>query len=227
MMLETVEELAYYFVHTITQAKVGIKGRINSAITSIQQLLEDGWTLDEIKYELDEFAKMYPQIVVNIYHIEEIMGQKVAPNNLIEPDVFYYHNILRNVSGPTRIKRDPETGKLIRYSEPFYLEIKKRFTLKDLLDYWYKQMEIIPNEHIVRQDEGKFKYLLSNYTLDEILFAIDVAKAIRREMQLRPLRNAFELDKYIEEARALIKEKENVHRLQGINREFKRSQLQQ
>lgn len=221
----TKEELATYFVYQITQAKVGIDGRIKSALQCIDKLTEDGWELSEIKYELDQFAQTYPDIVRNIYHMEEIMGRKEAPNNLIEKDVFYYHNALRDVSGPTRILKG-EDGRLIRMSEPFYLEIKKRFTLKDLLNYWYTTMNITPTEHIVRQDEGKFRYLLSNYTLDEILFAIDVSKSIRKEQQLRPLRNAFELDKYIEQAREMLQQKINVHKLQGINREFKRNQLQ-
>jgi hypothetical protein len=221
--MQSIEELAYYFVHHITQAKVGVEARIRSALASIPKLLERGWTLQEIKQELDQFAYDYPQLVTNVYHIDEIMSKKEPPNNLIEPDVFYYHNALREVSPPTRIIKDPVTGQFIRQSQPFYLEIKKRFTMQDLLNYWYTQMEITPNEHMIRQDEGKFKYILSNYTLDEVLFAIDAAKTIRKERQLRPLRNAFELDKYIEDAREFIRAKENVHKMQGINREFKRN----
>lgn len=220
--MESPLELANYFVYHITQARVGVEARIKSALTSIQNMQERGWSLYEIKYELDQFAHDYPQVVLNVYHMDEIMGKKEPPNNLLEPDMFYYHNVLREVSPPTKIVKDPHTGQLVRQTQPFYLEMKKRFTLQELLDYWYTQMDIRPNEHMLRQDEGKFKYILGNYTVDEILFAIDASKTIRKERQLRPLRNAFELDKYIEDAREFIKAKENVHKVQGINREFRR-----
>lgn len=224
--MESSHELANYFVYRITQARIGVEARIKSALTTIQKLQEAGWSLYEIKHELDQFAHDYPQVVANIYHMDEIMAKKEPPNNLLEPHVFYYHNLLREVSPPTKIVKDPATGKMVRQTQPFFLEMKKRFTMQELMDYWYEQMEIKPNEHMIRQDEGKFKYILGNYTLDEVLFAIDASKTLRKERQLRLLRNAFELDKYIEDAREFIKAKENIHKVQGINREFKRSHIQ-
>lgn len=221
--MESVQELADYFVYHITQASVGIEGRMQNAITSIQLLQEKGWRLDEIKHELDQFKQDYPRIACDVYHLDEIMGKKQQPNNLLDPNIFYYHNLLRNVSPPTRLVRDKE-GRLVRQSQAFYLEMKQRFTLQELLDYWYQQMNIKPNEHMIRQDEGKFKYILGNYTIDEVLFSIDVSKTLREERQLQPLRNAFELDKYIEDARVFIRSKENIHKMQGINREFKREE---
>lgn len=220
--MQSVEELAHYFVYHITQSRVGVEARIKSALASIPNLLAKGWSLYEIKMELDQFAQDYPQVVPNIYHIGEIMDKKEPPNNLLEPDVFYYHSELRNMSQPPRITKDPETGRMVRHSEPFYLEMKQRYSMQELMDYWYKQQDITPNEHMLRQDEGKFKYILGNYTLDEVLFSIDVSNILRKERQLRPLRNAFELDKYIEDAREAIQRKQNVHKMQGINREFRR-----
>lgn len=220
--MQTVEELANYFVHYITQARFSIEPRTQSAISSIQFLLNKGWTLHDIKEELDNFSRTYPQIVTTLYHIEEIMKTKEPPNNLLNPDSFYYHNILREVPPPPTLKKDPESGKMVRVEFEFYLEMKKRFTMQELLDYWYKKMKIVPNEHMIKQDEGKFKYMLGNYTIDELLFMIDVAVVQRKENQLRPLRNAFELEKYLEEARDFIQRKENTHKVTGINREIKR-----
>src|SRR5690606_7576633 len=108
-------------------------------------------------------------------------------------------------------------GELVRESTAFFLEMKNCFTMKDLTNYWYERMGIVPDDHMMRQDEGKFKYILGNYTLDEVMFAIDAARVARKERQLRPLRNAFELDKYIEDGREFMKAKENIHRSEGIN----------
>ncbi len=216
-------ELATYFVNQITEATIGIEARVNSALASIPALIDRGWTLEEIKKELDQFKLDYPKIATNVYHIDEIMNKKEPPDNIMEPDVFYYHSELRRMSSVPVIKRDPVTEKMVRFSEPFYLEMKNRYTMKDLMAYWYKEMGIEPNEHMIRQDEGKFKYILGNYTLDEVLFSIDVSKIIRKEQQIRPLRNAFELDRYMEDAREFIQKKKNTHKVEGINREFRRS----
>ncbi|MCY9186622.1 hypothetical protein [Bacillus halotolerans] len=220
--MNSVQDLANYFVYNITKSHVGVEGRIKSALTSIPKLLDRGWSLQEIKEQLDLFAYTYPRIVINLYHIDEIMNQIEPPNNLMEKDVFYYHSELREMSSPPKIVRDQESGKLIRQSEDFYLEMKSRYTLQDLMNYWYKKMNIQPTDHLMRQDEGKFKYILGNYTLDEVLFAIDASVILRKERQQRLLRNAFELDKYIEDAREFIRRKENMHKMGGINREFRR-----
>ncbi|WAT23593.1 hypothetical protein O0R52_21595 (plasmid) [Bacillus halotolerans] len=220
--MNSVQDLANYFVYNITKSHVGVEGRIKSALTSIPKLLDRGWSLQEIKEQLDLFAYTYPRIVINLYHIDEIMNQIEPPNNLMEKDVFYYHSELREMSSPPKIIRDQESGKLIRQSEDFYLEMKSRYTLQDLMNYWYKKMNIQPTDHLMRQDEGKFKYILGNYTLDEVLFAIDASVILRKERQQRLLRNAFELDKYIEDARDFIRRKENMHKMGGINREFRR-----
>ncbi|KAF2421715.1 hypothetical protein [Bacillus subtilis] len=222
--MNSVQDLANYFVYNITKSHVGVEGRIKSALTSIPKLLDKGWSLQEIKEQLDLFAYTYPRIVINLYHIDEIMNQIEPPNNLMEKDVFYYHSELREMSSPPKIVRDQESGKLIRQTEDFYLEMKTRYTLQDLMNYWYKKMNIQPTDHLMRQDEGKFKYILGNYTLDEVLFAIDASVILRKERQQRLLRNAFELDKYVEDAREFIRRKENMHKMGGINREFRREQ---
>jgi hypothetical protein len=148
--------------------------------------------------------------------MEEIIGNKQPPNNLIDPDMFYYHNALREVPPPVTIKFID--GKPVRNESTFYLEMKKRFTMQDLLNYWYQHNSVKPNTGMLKQDEGKFKYILGFYTVDEILFAIDVSKAIRSDKQLLPLRNIFDLERYMDEARNFMEGKKNVHQLAGINR---------
>jgi len=221
--MQTSLELAKYFVYQITQSQIGIDNRIASATQSIDQLIENGWGLNDIKEELDQFARTYPQVVFNIYHVEEIMGNKQPPDNLIEQGMFYYHTALREVSPPVRMKFDEVTGEYVRTASTFYLEMKKTFTMQELLDYWYTKMGITRTDRLIRQDEGKFKYMLDTYTVEEILFCIDMSNSVRKEMELPKLKNAFDLEKYIEHARSLMREKENVHKMQGINREFKRN----
>lgn len=219
----TVEFLAHYFVVHVLERWQNNERRIETAKQAINKFLNEGWSLEELKEEMDQFKKTYPSLIKNIYHLEEIIGTKTPPSNLIEPDVFYYHNILREVPPPTVISFDQKTGKLIRKDHAFYLEMKKRFTMKELLSYWYNSNGMRPDEHQIKKDEGRFRYLLQIYTLDEILFAIDVAQTSRKEHHQKPLRNVFELENYIEEAREFIEAKKNASKLEGINKVIKKS----
>lgn len=219
-MDDKILQLAGWFVCTVVGATAGIDMRIQRAKHSIHALIKDGWQLIEIQHEVEEFARTYPDMVRRIYMLEEIFVNKQPPNNLMEPDVFYYHNSLREVPPPVRITR--VNDEFIREETKFYLEMKYRFTMNDLLEYWYTAMNIKPNPHMLKQDEGKYKYLLGIYNLDEILFAIDVSKSKRLSAQRPLLRNAFDLEKYVDDAREYILSKKNVHQMQGINRVIKR-----
>ncbi len=220
----TVEELASWFVWNIVKAKAGIPSRISSNIASIHKLVEEGWTLTEIEQHVTAFAKSYPVLVQKFYHIQEAIGDNQPPSNIMEVDGFYYHNMLRITSAEVKIKMTPD-GKFIRKEEPFFLEMIPRFTMGQLLEYWYKAHDIQKTDHKVKQDEGKFKYLLGIYNLDEILFAIDVSRSIRIEQQRELLTNAFDIEKYIEEAKKYILNKKNTHQLHGINKIIKKESV--
>jgi len=209
-------QLAEWFVLHVVKATAGVENRIKNAINSIERFMQIGWTIKDLQDEISEFSKTYPQIIPNIYHLDEIIGNKQPPNNLIDPEMFYYHNALREVPPPVKIKMIE--GKPVREEQSFYLEMKKRFTMQDLLAYWYEHNGVKPNSSMLRQDEGKFNYLLGFYTVDELLFAIDVSKSMRAQKQQMPLRNVFDLERYMEDARIFMEGKKNVHQLAGINR---------
>lgn len=218
-MTYTVEQVAHWFVVDLVRPSGGVDNRISTACVAIDKLLKDGWKLEEVVSEMLSFAQTFPAMIAKVFHVDEIFVNKQPPDNLMQPDIFYYHNALRDVGEPVRIRRNAD-GEFVREEKPFYLTMKKRFRMKDLLDYWYDKMKIKSNDHMIKQDEGKFKYLLNVYYLDEILFAIDCAKRVRTSMQAPMLRNAFDLEKYMDEARDLIKEKTNIHIGFKINRTF-------
>lgn len=214
-------DLALYFFNHVLYRSVS-ESQIISANNYIGELINKGWTIHQIKNELDNFAKEYPNMISNVYTMQQIMSNKQPPNNLIDPDTFYYHNALRVVSPPPKLYFDKEKGQMIRKDSEYYLEMKNSFTMNDLLDYWYKSNEMQPNENNLRQDKGRFEYLLGFYDLDEILFMIDIAQDQRKEMKQRLLRNVFDLEKYAEDAKDSIKAKRSVSRMQGVDKIIRR-----
>lgn len=224
--MQDIVNLAHYFVVQITGKTTNNENRISHAIQSIQQLVQKGWTVETIKQELDAFKYHYPTLVSNIYHIEEIIGNKQPPNNLMDPDAFYYHNRLRKTSKPSQLVFNEETREYERIEEPFYLEMVECFTMDDLLDYWYKSNGMNPNENIIKQDRGRFEYLLKFYDLDELLFMIDIGQQERKNFKVRPITNVFHLEKYLDQAKDTIKAKRNVHQMQGINQIIPRKAVQ-
>lgn len=222
-MSEVIDEVslfAEWFVMKALNAKNNITDRQIQAIQSAKAYLGQGWTLDDLREEIEAFIKMYPQMVRNIYHMQEVIGNKQPKANLMERDTFYYHNLLRKTPGPVRMSI--KNGKVERISEQFFLEMIGRFTLEELMDHFYEVNGMTPSENMRRQDEGRFRYLLANYSLDEILFSIDASKIIRMEQHQQPMRNCFDLQNYIGHAQELISNKKNTHQSMGINRVFKK-----
>ncbi|RHW32025.1 hypothetical protein [Oceanobacillus profundus] len=215
--MNQIYDLAYYFTVNVLRKPEHNTARIHNACQSIQNLCGVGWTLDALKAEIDAFQRDYPSLLANIYHLEEVIGNKKPPNNLIEEDVFYYHNHLRITSSPSKLVLNKETRQYERVEEEFFLEMKAFFTIEDLLKYWYESNGMRSTNHHIKQDTGRFKYLLDFYDIDEVLFMIDIAQQQRALFDLRPLTNAFQLEKYVEDARKKIKEKQNIHLLKGIN----------
>lgn len=215
--MKEIEELAHYFVVNVQSKSEGVSRRIEYAIQSIKNSLEVGWTIDSIREEIDKFKLHHPSLISSIYHIEEIIGNKQPPQNLMDPNIFYYHNELRITSKPVKILFNEEERRYERLEEAFFLEMKKAFTLQDLLDYWYKSISVKPNQNILNQDTGKFKHFLKYYDIDELLFMIDLSIRERKAMNLPIHRDVFQIEKFADKAKEAIEAKRSVQKIQGVN----------
>ena len=94
-------------------------------------------------------------------------------------DSVYYHNELQIHSKPGYY--DPETGRVEK--QPYYLEMKYRYTMDNLLEYYYNKLSIPIQFRNIKRDIGAFKHILNDYkfnnmhTVDFILYIIDYAVA--------------------------------------------------
>lgn len=158
---------------------------------TFEYLKESGITESEI-YMVAESIKP-PKNVITIDDIPDSLWE----NSLIERGKFYYHKELQITSPPPTWNE----------SFDFYLEMKIRYTLDDLLDYFIKRTNV--RQDWVNRDKeiGSIKYLLKDYKkfsfmqpVDFILHLIDYCIAANVELNsIYDLRNKeIELAKYLE-----------------------------
>jgi len=201
---------AIYLVKEIIQAKTNIENRIERSVLWIQDQIKQGQSIDALRKQIMTYAQQYPMECKKAYDASMLIEKNKQSQNLLEHGQLYFHRILYCFSAPTRMIIDHQTKIIQRTSEPFEQILKAEFIMKDLIDFFYESSGNAATDHQYKQDAGKFTHLLGRYTLDEILYAIDAAKWIRHDQQLPPLRNAFDLETYIDEARFVIEQKQNA-----------------
>ena len=98
--------------------------------------------------------------------------------NTIENSI-YYHYELQIHSKPGGF--DPVTMRVIK--QPYYLEMKSRYTMDQLLEYYYNKLLVPIHFRDNKRDTGAFNHLISYYrfdnihTVDFLLFVIDYIAA--------------------------------------------------
>ena len=94
---------------------------------------------------------------------------------LTSDETVYYHNELQIHSKPGSY--NPETGVIEK--QPYYLEMRSRYTMEELLDYYYNKLMVPIHFRNTKRDIGAFKHIINDYkfdninTVDFILFIID------------------------------------------------------
>lgn len=131
----------------------------------------------DCKIEAEDIMKILEEAAINKSKIGvEDLPDWLWENSLIKKDTFYYHNTLHLKS---KAPIFDVKNKIIIKSE-FYLEMIIKYSMKDLMDYYYDKLEkdIIFRDD--RKDAGAFKYLLNKYkalenmeSLDFVLMLID------------------------------------------------------
>lgn len=125
-----------------------------------------------------EIVKIITNCKIKDYMTPNDLPDYLWEDSLLKRDTFYYSSILQLVSAPP--KWDPE--KMICTSEPFYLEMKIKFTIDDLLKHYYDELKIDINLRDENKDKGALQYLLNKYkinkieNIDVILLLIEEAK---------------------------------------------------
>ena len=126
-----------------------------------QRLIDNGYTNKEAN-------KILIDTKLNIDNYEH-------SDSIIEANTLYRHHELQIHSKPGGF--DPATCTVIK--RPYYLEMKVRYTMDNLLDYYYTKLVVPLMFRDEKRDIGAMKHLISSFkspminSVDFILFVID------------------------------------------------------
>lgn len=146
--------------------------------------------------------------------MQESSESLLTPNNLpdwlwedslIERNRYYTSRILQLESERTKLKKMPNGARVLVTAPDFWIEVIPRFTLDQLINYYYTSLPEASSLNTEKQDQGIFKYLVDRYkkisdktpyvtALDLIICGIDMAS----EKHIY-LSDPFELTKVIDE----------------------------
>lgn len=86
-----------------------------------------------------------------------------------EDDTIYYHSRLQIQSKPGGF--DPTTGEVI--NNPYYLEMRDRYTMYELLEYFYDKLNIPVEFRDEKRDSGAMNHLIASYKSFTIITPVD------------------------------------------------------
>jgi hypothetical protein len=198
---------------------------------NIEQLLAGGTSVKEIETLMNRYKSVHPS-PQEAYMVDDILSYfkvkadkkevKRDPNNLLEPGKFYYHTALQIAPPPpTIMQRDDGTFYSSYEDEEFYLEMKEVFTLSDLVDYFYKVMEI--DVDFKERDMGAFKHILKSYDIDTVLYMINEARVMSEDRGKSKPTSPFDIRDYADDAIAVLEDRKNSAYMEGLDRVIPRT----
>lgn len=135
--------------------------------------------LKDNKYDKSEILKIFKNIVKekefdNLVIRGEDLPEYLWEDSLLEKDTFYYSDIFHIKSKPP--SWDPVTFK--EKCEPFYLEMKIKFTIENLLEYYYDKCRVPQGLRDDKKNAGALKHLIKKYNAFKNIPGIDYVVAL-------------------------------------------------
>jgi hypothetical protein len=192
----SIYDLAFNYVIMFYAVPDITKDIKKEAVNSMASLLSKGWTSGEIQLNMDFFKNKYPDKVLDLNTYFD--GRTPKRRNILKPFEYYYHNELRITPPPPKVTVDYNTGEIKREVQPYFLEMRCSYTIEELYDYYlrhenlYDKMEINQAKYI-----GGLKWLMDKYSLELVLYMIDIANDMIAANDLPPLTSIMDLQNYL------------------------------
>lgn len=200
---------------------------------SIDAILAGGMTAKELDKLMDEYKATHknPQEAYSVDDILQHMKIKAKkgvikedPDNLLVRGNFYYHPQLQVTPPPPVIKMLPNGAFEASYEKDptFYLEMKERYTIDDLLDYFYQRTGVESKNR--KRHKGGMEYILRMEDIDLVLYSIDEAAVTYMDINAKPPSNPLDIQDYFTYAEAVLDDRKNTLETEGLNHVIPRSQ---
>ncbi len=176
----------------------------------IQHLKDAGISDSEILRVIEEAPRAK-------YLTPELLPEWLWEESLLEKGVFYFHKEFHIKPGGPKL--DPKTGRARK--QPFYLEMKIRFTLDDLLDYYYRKAGVEEELKNPQREKGAFKNLLQRYRKISFVEPIDFIMALidqHAENDYGYIASPFDITRDEADVYRCLKQKAQEAELAGANR---------
>lgn len=149
----------------------------NQTLKTINYLKDNNISIKEIIDIIDKIP--YKKTLA-----PEDLPESLWHDSLIKRDMFYFHNEI-HITSPAPYWNFKK-NKII--SEKFYLEMKIKYTIDDLIKYYYKAFPNNKEFEDNKKDIGAMQYLLNQYkkidfieNVDFILFLIDTCSDMQTD----------------------------------------------
>lgn len=179
-------------------------------------LLAGGHSFESLKTMLLEYAKDnelakdtlgFPEIFDYFGDTPQFGNTETEDkDNLLKTGQFYWHPALQETSPPRRIRYD-DYGNYETFEEPFFLEMKERFTVKDLHDYFIQKMPFGPFDN---RAQGMWRHLLSMHEVEDLLFMVDDLHGQWLDSGSDIPPTPFKLNDHVHGARELLMRRKNI-----------------
>lgn len=177
-----------------------------SMITDIWSLLNNGWTSEEIYNIIKNTSLSSP--------IKDIFNKrKKITQNLLKPNIFYYHNNLRLTPMP-KVYLD-ENDQIMQDDEKYYLEMIASYTIDEVVDYYIYKLKL-PNEFTdINRIKGAMNHLIKLHGIDLTLYMIDAYYIELQDGSKQFSSNPLVINDVIDQARNTLNSKKNESKSMG------------
>lgn len=197
-------DLAIRLVHEFFPHTEDMEGSISESALSIQEMKRHA-PLASIEQWVRSWAKNNPHHMRHLDHIGQMKNWDTT--NLIYSHTVGYHRKLRLMNKPNRLIYHHVLKRFIKEQDEYANKRLDFFSLQDLQLFWRETMVIHMED---KADLGRFRYLLTKYDLDLVLYAIDCLADYRKEEGKKSMPFVFDLEKFIPEAMERLEQKKNT-----------------
>jgi hypothetical protein len=203
---ESILDITYKYVQLYYKDKASKETKLK-AYKDFKYLLNQGWIIKEIKDVLNSYYKKHK--LNDVPEIKKIFsGKKPKSINLINPNKYYYHNLLRITPPPPEVDIDMSDGELIKKKTEHYLEFIASLTIDELYNYYISKPIVESYKKHQNKDKGGLMWLVNQYGIDETLFMIDAAQNALMENE-KKLYSPLKIQEYKHLAMENINKKRN------------------